>query len=87
MTKKCHQCGSADLKAIEVKLAVGRDKATQIYTSGNASLCLQCGFAEYLNPQAVLAQLQQRSTATDAPPISRPEQTDRCDATIGAFKQ
>jgi len=60
MTKTCHQCGSTELTELDAEVAIRCDKDTQVYTFGKATLCSRCGFAEYLIPEAALAQLRQR---------------------------
>jgi predicted nucleic-acid-binding Zn-ribbon protein len=55
---KCPQCGSTELVEHNAELTIAREEGAPTYTCGKAALCSECGFTEYLLPQAGLAELR-----------------------------
>jgi len=58
---KCLKCGSTELDRLNVELSFARGLLTPVYSVGQITVCLACGFAEYPVPQESLAQLRQGS--------------------------
>ena len=62
MTRACRNCGSNAVDEVSAELSFERGRAA-VYTLGNMSVCLNCGFGEYLVPEEPLACLRQGQTA------------------------
>jgi hypothetical protein len=64
MTAKCLRCGSIDTEEIDAELSIVCERAMlSVYWFGKSVVCLQCGSAAYLVPEAPLAQLRQYTLA------------------------
>jgi len=58
---KCLKCESTELDRLNVELSFARGLVTPVYSVGKMTVCMTCGFAEYLVPPEPLAQLRQGS--------------------------
>jgi len=64
MTRACRNCGSTAVDEVSAELSFERGRATvPVYTLGKMSVCLTCGFGEYLVPKEPLAHLRQGEAA------------------------
>jgi len=63
----CLKCLSTDVERINAEVSFTRGVATPVYTLGKMTVCLRCGFAEYLISAQFLAELRR-----DAPAIQIP---------------
>lgn len=73
MTPKCANCGSGNLKRYNTEIAFGRGTLppVHIYENPLVSVCLGCGRAEFVVPEAQVAEL--RDGVPRQPPQRVPE--------------
>ena len=63
MTKTCLYCGSTDTEEVDAELSIARWAMLPVHSRGKVLVCLECGFGQYLVPEAPLAQLRQYALA------------------------
>ena len=59
MARTCFQCGSSQVEEVSAALTFAREGAMPICSlEARLAVCLECGFAECLVPQELLAELK-----------------------------
>jgi len=62
MAGTCFQCGSSQIDEVSATLTFAREGAMPICSlETRVALCLECGFAQCLVPQALLAELNRNT--------------------------
>jgi len=63
---ECLKCGSTEVDRINAEVSFARGLTDPVYTLGKMTVCLECGFTEYVVTEEARAQLRQgarRATA------------------------